>query len=93
MMRDAIILVQRNRGKGLPEITHDVLGEVRSSGQKEDLSASQKGMKAEKTVKIWKYDFKGETVAVVEGKRLSIYRSFVDGNFVYLYCGEKAGTR
>lgn len=93
MMCDTITLIQRKRGKDIAEKKREVIGEMRSVGQKEELSASQKGMKAEKTVKIWKYDFEGELIAEIEGKRLSIYRTFIDGNFIYLYCGEKAGTR
>lgn len=93
MMCDEITLIERKRAKPGEETKRTALGEVNSIGQNEKLRAGEYGMRAELMAKIWKYDFRDEPIVEIRGKKLSIYRTFVEGNFVKLYCGEKTGVR
>ena len=66
---------------------------IRSASRNEFFAAGQNGIKAEWVVTMFNYDYQGETVAILNGHRYSVYRTYIttDDN-IELYLEQKSGV-
>lgn len=66
---------------------------ISSVSGSEWFEASRNGIKAELRVRMFKYDYEGETECIVNGQRYGIYRTYEgQGEFIDLYLELKAGV-
>lgn len=74
----------------LEESTRTIQAEELSPGQREFFSAGETGLKASKVFKAWACEYQNEEDLEFEGTRFHIYRNYVKGNHVELYCEVRA---
>lgn len=85
-----------NIGQHVPtETSREVYARrVDSVNREEWVTAGQMGFQAECRVTMFLYDYEGETVAELDGKRYGIYRTYHSSpDEIELYLGEKAGVK
>jgi len=93
MARDTVITLVWPIEDGAEERT-DVLACVESVGQSEFFAGAQTGLKPQYKVTLWESDYDEQPIAVVRGKRTSVYRTYVRGDQkIELYLAEKIGVR
>lgn len=72
--------------------TRDIFCNVKSITRAEWANAAQRGLKPSYCVTIWADEYDGEVVAVYNGVRYSIYRTYqVSTEEIELYLERKAG--
>ena len=92
-MADAIVTLIWPIEDGAEERT-DVFGSVESVGRSEFFAGAQTGLKPQYKVTLWESDYDEQPIAVVRGKRMSVYRTYVrDDQKIELYLAEKIGVR
>lgn len=73
--------------------TREIFCAVENVHRAEWFAAAQAGMKAQYRVIIWADEYRGETVAILNGVRYSIYRTYrPNGEDMELYLEQKAGV-
>lgn len=66
---------------------------ISSVSGSEWFEAGRNGIKAELRVRMFKYDYKGETECIVGGQRYGVYRTYEgQGEYIDLYLERKAGV-
>lgn len=80
-------------GQQVPKETkRDVFCNVTSVSASEWYDAGRAGMKAEYRATMFVYDYQGEEVAVLDGVRYGVYRTYLGRNeTIELYLERKAG--
>lgn len=73
--------------------SREVFADIRSAGQNEFFKARQDRMNVECMAIVWAEEFAGERLAEVKGKKLAIYRSYQNGEYMELYFQQKAGIQ
>lgn len=73
-------------------VTSTVLGEKKSTTSAEFMNAGKLGLKAHCMVEIYVAEYEGEKTAILDGQRLSIYRTFVKGDRIELHLAERTGN-
>ena len=67
---------------------------IESITRTEWATAGQMGFQAEYRVTMFLYDYEGEGIAEVDGKRYAVYRTYHSApDEIELYLGERAGTK
>lgn len=81
-------------GQKIPtETRRNVLGRLHSVTRTEWAEAGRLGLNAAYQVVLFAPDYNGEKIAVVDGKRYGIYRTYRGSNAtIELYLEEKAGV-
>lgn len=77
----------------IEETCKEVWAEVKSPGRAEATAAGTIGLEASAVVVVHVTDYKGQTAAEVDGRRLTVYRTYRKGEQIELYCTEKRGER
>lgn len=90
-MRDEIIVLIWPIDEVNEEKTQ-IFTDVKSVGQTEFFSASQKGYKAELQFEVWKNEYEGQPFVEFKEKRYTIYRTYEVNQNVELYAGSKIGV-
>lgn len=73
-------------------VTRDIFCDVKSVKRAEWAAAAQNGRKAQFCVSVWADEYAGEPVAILDGVRYSIYRTYqTDSETIELYLEQKAG--
>ena len=82
-------------GQRVPTTTSkDVYCNLRSVSRQEWKDAGELGFKPAYQVTMFAYDYAGETIAELNGKRYGIYRTYLTTNDqIELYLEEKAGVQ
>lgn len=102
---DKVILIQKKSeadAKGVPvlddignpiykEEKTEVWADVRSPSRSETAAAGAQGLKPEYTVVVHVSDYDGQTKAIVNGRLLAVYRTYVSGEDIELHVTEKRG--
>ena len=73
------------------EIKTEVWADVLSPTRAEVTSAGANGLKPSCVVKVHRSDYADQTVMEVDGRRLTVYRTFRGGENVELYVHDKRG--
>ena len=73
------------------ETKTEVWADVLSPSRAEVTSAGANGLKPSYVVKVHRSDYSGQTVVEVDGRRLTVYRTFRAGENVELYVHDKRG--
>lgn len=98
-MNESIMLVKEIRQND--EIGNDlsvskeprrVFCEIQSISQKEFMSAGQAGYKPDFRVKMWAHEYDGESEIHFCGNVYTVYRTYVDKEFIELYLTKKTGA-
>lgn len=81
-------------GQPIPvETARTVFCNLGSITRAEWFEAGRNGMKPQYKLTMFRYDYQGEPVAVLAGKRYGIYRTYLGrGDTIELYLEEKAGV-
>lgn len=75
------------------ETETEVFCSIESITQREWAEASRQGFNPETKATINRYEYNNEQIVVIEGKRYSVYRTFVaKGEKIELYLERKVGT-
>lgn len=74
------------------ETRRAVHGDLESVTGEEFLTAGQRGINARVRVKVWREEYHGEKLAEVDGLLLEVYRTYVVGEKIELYLGERVGV-
>lgn len=69
-----------------------VYGDKKSIGQSEFFMAGQNGFKPSNMFMVKAIDYNNQTKLIHEGKKYVIYRTFLKGENVELYCEFKVGA-
>lgn len=81
---------------GEPEKTETetkVRGVIDSITRDEWFSAYKADINARHRVTVYEFEYHGEQVAIINGQRFAIYRTYYkDGDKIELYLGEKGGV-
>lgn len=64
---------------------------VLSVSRTEWSAARQRSLDPVTALKVFSYDYHGETVAEFEGSRCEIYRTYEPGDYIELYLGKRVG--
>lgn len=73
-------------------VTRDVFCNVKNVKRAEWAAAAQNGRKAQFCVSVWADEYAGEPVAILDGIRYSVYRTYqIDPETIELYLEEKVG--
>lgn len=76
------------------EKVRNVFGSVRSVGANEFFKAGHTGLKPKLVVEIRSFEYDGEMLVEVHGKRYTVYRNYVNRNEnIELYLEERSGAR
>ena len=70
-----------------------IFGERKSTTSAEFMSAGKLGLKPSCMVEVWAAEYSDEKSAIVDGERLSIYRTFKKGDRLELHLAERTGNR
>lgn len=69
-----------------------VFAEVTSVGQSEWFEGGRNGLNPELRFRMFRYDYKGESLVEYNGITYSIYRTYIDRNeIIELYCEKREG--
>lgn len=81
-------------GQHIPqETTRDVFCNVQSVSRAEYFAGGQAGLNPSYVATMFRYDYEGEEIAILDGKRYSVYRTYVrQDEQVELYLERKVGT-
>lgn len=75
------------------ETARDVFCNISSISRAEWYQAGQSEIKPEYKVTVFAYDYQNETLAVLNGVRYSVYRTYLSGNeSIELYLERKVGV-
>lgn len=75
------------------ETDREVFAKRKSISSKEFFQASERGLKPQLVVEVRAFEYNGEEVAIVDGKRYTIYRSYTNANeFIELYLESRSGS-
>ena len=73
--------------------TRDIFCNIKSITRAEWAAAANNGRKAAYCVTVWADEYQGETVAILNGVRYAIYRTYCpDAETMELYLEQKAGV-
>lgn len=75
------------------ESAREVICDETSTQNREWHQAKMGGLSPSFTLKTARINYEGENILRYNGKKYSIYRTFVVGDDIELYCEEEAGTR
>lgn len=92
MYDDIVTLVWQTEAK--TEERTDVFAKIESVGRAEFFAGAETGLKPEYKISLWLSDYDGQPIAIIRGKRYSVYRTYVrDDQKIELYVSDKAGVR
>lgn len=76
------------------ETSNTIYGYKRSVSQSEWYSAGANDMNAELVITVYGFEYNDETIAVIDGVRYSIYRTYpiTNSDFIDLYLEKKGGV-
>jgi hypothetical protein len=75
------------------ESLRDVCANVQSVTASEFFEGGRNGLKPEYRFTMFRYDYLGEPIVEYNGKRYSVYRTYIARNdTIELYCEQKGGT-
>ena len=74
------------------DVSTSIYAEIYSVGRDEFNAAGQQGMKATHKFVVWTSEYEDQDELVYNGKRLSIYRTYTEGERTELYTAERAGN-
>ena len=73
--------------------TREIFCSVKSVTRSEWATAAQQGLKAAYCVTVWADEYQGETIAVLNGIRYAVYRTYQpNSEDIELYLQQKAGV-
>lgn len=73
--------------------TREIFCAVENVHRAEWFAAAQAGMRAQYCVTVWADEYQGETVAILDGVRYGVYRTYQpNGEDMELYLEQKAGA-
>ncbi|MCQ2549915.1 MAG: hypothetical protein MJ134_07730 [Lachnospiraceae bacterium] len=75
------------------ECAREVICDETSTQSKEWHQAKMGGLSPSFTLKTARINYEGEKILRYNGKKYSIYRTYVVGDDIELYCEEEAGNR
>lgn len=71
----------------------DIFCSVKSVTRSEWATAAQQGLKAAYCVTVWADEYEGETIAILNGIRYAVYRTYQpNSEDIELYLQQKAGV-
>lgn len=74
-------------------VTRDIFCNVKSVTRTEWAAAAQKGFRAAYCVTVWADEYQGETIAILNGIRYAIYRTYQpNSEDMELYLEQKVGV-
>ena len=75
------------------ETTRDVYCNISSVSASEWFEGGRNGLNPQYRATMFRYDYEGELVAILNGVRYSVYRTYIGRNdTIELYLEKKAGT-
>ena len=74
------------------EKSTEVWGDITSPSRSESTSAGVQGLRASAVVTVHTSDYNGQTVVVLNGDRLAVYRTYKKGEDIELYVTEQKGV-
>ena len=74
------------------KMKRSVFAKVKNVGQKEFFEASMNKMKVSKKIQMYSFEYENETMAIVDNKLYSIYRTYSTGDTIELYLEDKGGV-
>lgn len=79
----------------LTETEREVFAEITSIAQNEFFLASRNGLNPEVKAVIYDFEWHGEKIVSIKGKRYSVYRTYkiIDTDRLELYLESKGGTK
>lgn len=82
-------------GQQIPaETIKTVFADIQSISQNEFFKAGQSGLKPQYKILIWGFEYNGETAIELDGKKYSVYRTFLrNDEKIELYLTEKVGEK
>lgn len=79
--------------QSMEEIRRTVYAKEHSVGQKEFFAAGQGGLKPERVLEVWTFEYDGEDAVELDGERYNVYRTYDrDDEKTELYLNGKAGV-
>lgn len=73
--------------------TRDIFCNIQNVKRSEWLAAAQKGLKASFCITVWADEYQGETVAILDGTRYGVYRTYrPNTEDIELYLEQKVGV-
>ena len=77
------------------ETRKEIIAEIQSISQSEFFLAGRNGLNPQLKILIYDFQYNGEEIVEVQGKRLSVYRSYkmIDSDRMELYLESKGGTK
>lgn len=77
------------------ETEREIIGDVQSISQNEFYQAGRNGLNPQLKVVIYDFEWHGEKIVEVKGKRYSVYRTYsiMNTDHLELYLEEKGGTK
>ena len=74
------------------KMKRSVFAKIKNVGQKEFFEASMNKMKVSKKIQMYSFEYENETMAIVDNKLYSIYRTYEVGDMIELYLEDKGGV-
>lgn len=74
------------------KMKRSVFAKIKNVGQKEFFEASINKMKVSKKLQMYSFEYENETMALVDNKLYSIYRTYTVGDMIELYLEDKGGV-
>ena len=75
------------------ESTRDVYCDIQSISRAEFFDAGKNDITPDCKITMYRYDYNGERLAVVNGRRLAVYRTYVtQGELIELYLKREVGV-
>lgn len=77
------------------ETRKEIIAEIQSISQSEFFLAGRNGLNPQLKILIYDFEYNGEEIVEVQGKRLSVYRTYkmIDSDRMELYLESKGGTK
>lgn len=77
------------------ETEREIFAEITSIAQNEFFLASRNGLNPELKIVIYDFEWHGEKIVDIKGKRYSVYRTYkiIDSDRLELYLEQKGGTK
>ena len=77
------------------ETRKEIIAEIQSISQNEFFLAGRNGLNPQLKIIIYDFEYDGQEIVEVKGKRLSVYRTYkmIDSDRMELYLESKGGTK